>query len=119
MIDDSTVVAAHFDPGARTLEIATEKGRIRYDRVVALGATLGARMASPEWVEDNLPQTMLTELARELPKADAPRGMRWLHGDEELFQGAPVRDAISFTGGRWFRLFVGAVRGAIDAPPGA
>lgn len=70
--------------------------------------TLGARMPGPEFVADNLPGTILTEHQSDLAKAEAPRGMTWAFGTEEDFLAAPIRDGLSFTGGRWFKLFIGA-----------
>ena len=90
-----------------------------YARVSAVGVTLGVRMAAAEWVQDNLPQTLLSDFTADLAKVEAGRGVRWLHGDEALFLGAAVRDALAFTGGRWFRLFVGAASRDVEerAPP--
>lgn len=81
---------------------------MRYRKVAALGATLGSRIGAAEWVEDALPQTLFSEHEGPDAKAEAARGLRWVHGDEAAYAAAPVRDALSFTGGRWFRLFVGA-----------
>jgi hypothetical protein len=112
---DTQVISAAFDSGTRSLVIATEGGTLRYERILALGMTLGARMPGPEFVADNLPGTMLTEHVTGLAKAEAPRGMGWAYGGEEDFVAAPVRDGIAFTGGRWFRLFVGAMARSVEA----
>ncbi|HVY61469.1 MAG TPA: hypothetical protein VHF22_07435 [Planctomycetota bacterium] len=103
---DSLVESARF--GAGELVVETGRGTLRYRRVSALAVTLGARMAAAEWVQDALPQTLLTEHQGDLERAEAPRGLSWLHGDEAAFERAAVRDALSFTGGRWYKLFVGA-----------
>jgi hypothetical protein len=103
---DSLVESARFRGGE--LVLVTDRGTLRYRRVSAIAVTLGARVAAAEWVEDALPQTSFSEHEGGVEHAEAPRGLSWLHGDAAGFERAAVRDALSFTGGRWFRLFVGA-----------
>jgi len=108
-IVDRVVEAASYDRTTRALEIRTEGGAVlRYGKVYALAATQGARLAQADWVADVLPQTLLSERATEVAAAEAPAGLRWLLGDAQDFERCPVREALGFTAGRWYRLFVGA-----------
>lgn len=79
--------------------------------------TLGARIAAAEWVQDSLPQTIFSEHRTDLERAEAPRGLVWLLGGDAEFERAEVRDALAFTGGRWFRVFVGAASVEAEAAP--
>jgi hypothetical protein len=97
--------------------IRLERGTITYSKVSAIASTLGARMAAAGWVEDTLPQTLFTEVSEGLANAEAARGLVWLHGGARDFEAAPLREALAFTGGRWFRLFVGAGARSVAATP--
>jgi hypothetical protein len=113
---DDLVRSASFDKAARTLEVTTGGGTLAYRKVLALGVTQGARMAAPDWVQDTLPQTIFGERVAGVARAEAALGVTWLLGDAADFERCAVRDALGFTGGRWFRIFVGAKEVGV-APP--
>lgn len=108
---DWTVTGAAWQAGglAIALERGPRKAVLRYRRVAALAVSRSARLAAPSWIGDALAGTELRE------RTEGERGFeRWLVGDAALAAGLPVRDALSFVGGRFFRVFVGALAREIE-----
>ena len=107
-----TVASARVGPGGRSLAIELQGGTgpaaVIYESVGAIAATLSARIGAASWLEDVLPGAELGDVC-EGRGAPGSR-LRWLVGDEDLFLALPVRDGLSFVGGRFFRVFVGALR---------
>jgi hypothetical protein len=111
------VLGAAWDAVGRALTIAleTRDGRrtlLRYRGVAALAGSRTARLAAPSWLADCIAGTQLRELVElAAPGEGFPK---WVLGDAELARGMPVRDALSFVGGRFFRVLVAALVREVD-----